>query len=150
MERPLGVVERFLGRFEALGECAPLSVYSEGSGSPIAPGGGGVLRPPRACFLAFRGSLLFWGLCGSFGHHTALIWALRGVSNHFLKSLHKKRLAAARNVSTDIHFGEKHAPLASLNLLFATGFIIPYQGLRGPNGALVFQVVFNFISTLTH
>ncbi|WP_288065190.1 hypothetical protein, partial [Herbaspirillum sp.] len=53
----------------------------------------------------------------------------------------KKRRAAVHNVPTDIHLGERHAPLASLNLLFATntkryapGFIVPYQGLVAPIG----------------
>ncbi len=69
------------------------------------------------------------------------------------KSLSKKRLTAVHNVPTDIHLGERHEPLASLNLLFATntkryatGFIVPYHGLVAPTATLVFMWVPNLYS----
>jgi len=62
VERALGVAERFRGRFEAFGECGPLSLCSGGSGSPTGPAGGGDLRPSEAVLGWVGGRLALVGV----------------------------------------------------------------------------------------
>jgi len=76
VERALGVAERFLGRFEAFGECGPLSVCSGGSGSPTGPAGGGDLRPVGAVLSVVEGREAFLGVLATIG-------ALYGLSDPF-------------------------------------------------------------------
>ena len=76
VERPLAVAERFLGRFEALGECGPRSVCSGRSGSPTGPAGGGDLRPVGAVLSVVEGREAFLGVLATIG-------ALYGLSDPF-------------------------------------------------------------------